>query len=300
MLDITVCILSYNRANYLKDAVNSVLAQTVRPNKIIICDNASGAHVFEEVKSLLGELVEWVGADSNHPFIWNFTRAMSMSQTTFTMMLHDDDRLNPDFLERQLAYLDAHHSVGAISANGYLIDELGHRAGNTLSKVSDDIDVYRGSGQVAIKYAGDSCIPFSPTVYRTEIARRIKLRPDFGKVCDATFFCDLADVSQVAYQNLPLYECRVHEGQDSAFFPDDIMQKLEDFFISRVYVSDKEKESFLNLSNQQKAIRFFKIALFHLKNKDWNNFYYILNSRKFRIVSLIQALFKRVVKKIWN
>jgi len=67
--------------------------------------------------------------------------------------------------------------------------------------------------RVALKYASNSCIPFSPTIYRFDVASKVKLKEDFEKVVDAVFFCDLAEYGLIAYQTNPLYECRLHAGQ---------------------------------------------------------------------------------------
>ena len=101
MLDITVGIMSYNRSEYLREAVLSVLAQTRRPKSIVIYDNGSDKCVFESVEELLGGEVQWMGVDVNHPFIWNFNRVMFGNTSKYVMMLHDDDRLCPNFLEER-------------------------------------------------------------------------------------------------------------------------------------------------------------------------------------------------------
>lgn len=300
MLDITICILSYNRASYLREAINSVLAQTRRPKRIVICDNGSDSRVYEEVKEFENLNVEWIGSDRNHSFIWNFSRAMALSKTTFTMLLHDDDRLPPEFLEKQVGFLEKNPSVGAISCNGFLIDAHGNRTGRTLSVINETVDLYEFSGQVAIKYASDSCVPFSPAIYRTAVAASIKLREDFGKVCDATYFCDLSDVTTVGYQNIPLYECRDHVGQDSKYFPDELMDRLEDFFVSRTCKSNMEKNYLVDLLNRQHSVRTLKKILIELRNKNFIYAFQILRTNKLKIKSLTQVALKRSTKRIRN
>ena len=41
MKTISVVITSYNQEDYLREAIESVLTQTVRPFEIIVCDDAS-------------------------------------------------------------------------------------------------------------------------------------------------------------------------------------------------------------------------------------------------------------------
>jgi glycosyltransferase involved in cell wall biosynthesis len=243
MIDITVCILSYNRPAYLREAVISVLTQTEQPQRIVIYDNGSRSDVLDAMQDLLAKGVEWMGAEVNQPFIWNFNRAMLGSTTRYTMLMHDDDRLSPNFLQMQTQLLDSDSNIVAASCNGYLIDKQGGRTGETLAPYErgSPVEILECSGQVALKFASNSCVPFSPAIYRTVAAQTVKLREEFGKVCDAVYFCDLAEIGVIACQTAPLYECRAHTGQDSSHFPYDLMNQLEEFFWSRQCQNEDEK-----------------------------------------------------------
>lgn len=234
-LDVTACILSLNRPEYLREAVESLLSQTTAPMDNVIFDNGSKSEVFAAVEDYVKMGVRWQGVEATRTVFWNFRRAVAEAKTKYLFIMHDDDRLCPDFLESQIDFLEKNPDVVAVSCNAYLIDELGNRNGRLLiSNVTDSaVKLYQCSGDVAMQYAGDSCIPFSPVVYRTEALRHVDLREEYEKVCDAVFFCDMADVGTVAYQSRALYECRVHAGQDSSYFSPDIINKLEQFFWTR-------------------------------------------------------------------
>jgi hypothetical protein len=149
--------------------------------------------------------------------------------------LHDDDRLCSSYIEKQLEYLLRHPEVGAITCNGYWMDTEGNRTGRTLREDFGSIEVerYSNAAQVAIRYAGDSCLPLSPMFYRAAFVRQVPVRLEFGKVTDAILFCDLADVGQIAYQSEALYECRTHAVQESSYFPELDLARLTDYFLTR-------------------------------------------------------------------
>ena len=235
MLNITVCILSYNRAAYLRDALQSVFTQTSMPAEIIIFDNGSKIDVKEAVKDFLQKGVHWIGSDITHNSYWNFRRTIAEVKTKYVLVLHDDDRLTTTFIEKQISFLEKNSDIGAVTCNGYLINEAGIKTGRVLRPefIDGDAEIYNCSVDVAIRYASDSCIPLSPTVYKTELVRSVEFRDDFDKVRDATFFCDMADVAKIAYQPDILYECRIHAGQDSFYFPIDLQVKLETFLRTR-------------------------------------------------------------------
>lgn len=234
-LDITACILSLNRPAYLHDAVASVLAQTKAPNDIVIFDNGSKREVLAAVEEFLSQGVRWQGSDFTRSVFWNFRRAAAEAKSKYIFIMHDDDKLCEDFLDKQIAFLEANPSVVAVSCNAYLIDEDGKRNGRMLlsDSVDSKVELFECSVDIALRYASDSCIPFSPVVFRSEILKQVDLRDEYEKVCDAVFFCDMADIGIVAYQSSALYECRVHGGQDSSYFSHEIMEKLEKFFWTR-------------------------------------------------------------------
>jgi glycosyltransferase involved in cell wall biosynthesis len=58
--DIQIFILTYNRANYLKDSINSLLNQTIRPNIITILDNNSTDNTEEVVSEFEKYNVKYV------------------------------------------------------------------------------------------------------------------------------------------------------------------------------------------------------------------------------------------------
>lgn len=268
MMTITVCVLSFNRAAYLCESIESILMQTSRPQNILIFDNGSKNDVHAAVEPYLGNGVGWVGTDVTHNHIWNFKRAIASASTDYVMVMHDDDRLCIDFIEKQIAFLQAHPAVGAVSCNGYLMDESGKRNGRLLRAgfVDTDAEIFKCSAEVAMIYANDGCIPFSPLVYKTESVKKIVLQEEFGKVYDAVFLCDFADIEAVAYQAAPLYECRIHDGQDSSHFPADLMKKLENFLWTRKSSQEKDILSLHKLLIRQHTARTMRQILTSLKH----------------------------------
>jgi glycosyltransferase involved in cell wall biosynthesis len=244
MSNVSACILSYNRAEYLCAAIDSILQQTVRPAEILIFDNGSDAVVYDRVRPYLDRGVIWIGSEVNRSAAWNFWRAVSIAKSEYLFVLHDDDRLCGDFIEQQINFLSRNPKVGAVTCNGYLINEQGDRTGELLRRdiLGDTTELYQSSAAVAIRYASDSCLPFSPIVYRAEFARARNLREEFGKVVDAVFLCDLAKVGALAYQLRPLYECRVHGAQDSSYFPAAELDRLTDYFETEVDGSAAERK----------------------------------------------------------
>ena len=308
MMNISACILSYNRADYLCEAIESILKQTFLPKEILIFDNGSDQVVFDRVRSYLPLGVEWFGSEVNHSAMWNFRRAVMTAKADFLFVLHDDDRLCPEFIEQQLYFLTSNPEIGAVTCNGYLINNLGQRNGKLLRQEikPDGIEIYRTSAEVAIRYASDSCLPFSPVVYRRDFIRTVKPREEFGKVVDAVLFCELANLASLAYQLNPLYECRIHESQDSNFFPLAEMNKLTAYFENDTSGIPAARKELYNLLVRQhtsrQLMKILKLISFPLKAKQFLFEIIAIRHTKFKFTIALQLciiyFFRKISHKI--
>ena len=106
VFDVSLFILSLNRAEYFAEAVRSAWEQTHRAHKIVILDNVSSHDFIEVMEPWIKRGVEWVGSDrTNSPF-WNMRRAFKLAQGKYFVIMHDDNHLCQSFLKEQSDFLD--------------------------------------------------------------------------------------------------------------------------------------------------------------------------------------------------
>ena len=97
-MKLTVGIPTYNRSGLLREAIESVLAQTFTDFRLIVSDNASDDDTAEVVRSFGDERIEYARSEHNIGAIGNFNRLIELADTEFLMLLPDDDFLYPDHL----------------------------------------------------------------------------------------------------------------------------------------------------------------------------------------------------------
>jgi glycosyltransferase involved in cell wall biosynthesis len=297
MLDITVCIMSYNRPQYLREALLSVLNQTQKPKEIVIYDNGSEETVYKAVADLLTNNVKFIGADANQGAIWNFQSAIAATVTKYIMLFHDDDILHENFLVTQVSILENDKLI-ALSSNGCTIDSSGFKMNALLMSFfkKRPLEIYSTSGDVAIKYANNSCIPLSPTIYETCALKKVKIQKEFDKVLDAVLMCDLAELGLVGCNTTPLYDCRVHEGQDSKQFPFDLMNKLEEFFWTRHCNTNEQKNRLHGLLLKQHATRSLRQIVDACLARNWGHLLQLLKDKKLTFGSLCHVILFKLPK----
>jgi len=292
MLDITVGIMSYNRPHFLNEAITSALSQTVLPKKIIVFDNGSDDEALLVAQKYFSDGVQWVGSKKNNGFFWNFERAFSLCTTKYLMLLHDDDRLLNNFLEKQMELLTSNPDIGALSCNGYFISGDGTQFGATLFplNISNSLERFRTPGQVGIKYASNSCLPLSPTIYDTSTLKTSKIKEQFGKVADAVFFCEIAQNSTVAVNNYPLYEARFHIGQDSQHISFNQAQLLEDYFWNVNCTDMSETKLLRDQLIRQHSIRNLRLIVERIKALDFQAIPFLLIDKRFNWISALRSM----------
>lgn len=119
---VSVCIGSYNRERYIRETLDSVLAQTYRPLEIIVVDDASTDRTTGIVESY-GDQVRLIrlAKNSGLPAVPRNV-ALRESRGECVAFLDSDDAWLPQKLERQLDLLARHPECGLVHSYAYLMD----------------------------------------------------------------------------------------------------------------------------------------------------------------------------------
>src|SRR4051794_34783836 len=123
--DVTVGIPTRNRAGLLREAIESVLAQSHRNFRLVVSDNASVDDTADVVRSFRDPRIVYSPVRTNVGRAANFNRLVALADTEFVVLLGDDDKLRPDHLARTLEALEGHPRAGVVHTGFSLIDEAG-------------------------------------------------------------------------------------------------------------------------------------------------------------------------------
>jgi glycosyltransferase involved in cell wall biosynthesis len=96
----TIAIPTYNRAAFLREAINSALNQTNLDFELIISDNASTDDTQTVVASIKDERLHYVRQPANLGAVKNINFLINEAHGRFFILHQDDDLLHPEFLSR--------------------------------------------------------------------------------------------------------------------------------------------------------------------------------------------------------
>jgi glycosyltransferase involved in cell wall biosynthesis len=125
--EVSVVIPTYNRAELLHAALDSVLAQTVPAKEIVVVDDGSTDHTVEVVSALQSGGAPIVRLEGPHKNRRGEARNRGVAATSSPLVafLDSDDVWRPNRLQRQLEALENAPGAGFAFCNVYRFDERG-------------------------------------------------------------------------------------------------------------------------------------------------------------------------------
>lgn len=115
MSRITVLMPAYNVGAYIKEAIESVLAQTFKDFTLLVIDDCSTDNTAEVVHSFSDPRIRYEKNEHNLGLAENLNRGLELSDTELCARMDGDDIAEPNWLETGVKILDTHPEVGICS-----------------------------------------------------------------------------------------------------------------------------------------------------------------------------------------
>jgi hypothetical protein len=162
----TFLMSTYNAGEFLRPAIESVLAQTDGRWRLIIVDDGSSDDSAEIAASYEDPRVKVVVLERNAGQTAALNLGLEMVETEWVARLDQDDLAAPGRLEAQLAYLEANGDTVLLGSWADYIDERGNTVGH-WRPASEPFEVR------AALYTRPCPFAHSAVIYRADIARAL-------------------------------------------------------------------------------------------------------------------------------
>lgn len=107
----SVCIPTYNRAQYLKDAIKSVLCQSFKDYEIIVYDDNSEDETEKVVKTFNDSRIRYYKGEENRGRPYARNQCIKLAKGKWIVWLDDDDIMMPDLLANYAVNIKSFPSV---------------------------------------------------------------------------------------------------------------------------------------------------------------------------------------------
>lgn len=117
----------YNGANYIRDALDSILGQTFEDFELVISDNASTDETGDICRAYVekDERIKYIRSRRNVGAGPNYRRVFEMSQGQYFKIANHDDVLAPTFIEKCVEVLDQRPDAVCVYPPAVDIDHSG-------------------------------------------------------------------------------------------------------------------------------------------------------------------------------
>lgn len=174
---VSVVINCFNGERFLKEAIDSVYAQTYTNWEIIFWDNCSTDHTAEIAKSY-GEKVRYFRAEKTTPLGEARNLAMQQAQGEFIALLDSDDVWLPEKLSKQVESINANNAALCFSG----VIEI-----NESGKILREIRPIKDSGYLFEEMLYQIDIYLSTIMFRRETLIKESISFDTHLVCSEEY-----------------------------------------------------------------------------------------------------------------
>lgn len=212
---VSVVIPTYNRANFLSQAIQSVLSQSYSNFELIVVDNASTDNTQEVVSFFSDSRLQYVRNKENIGMLPNWNKCLELATGDYIYVLGDDDMPHQGFLKTCISILEEHKGVGFVFTH--------------CNKVSEDSQLIRLWGYnfptpgymsgkdyllTIIKY-GCNITNSSATVIRKSAINKVGFFQDIitKNTFDFNMWIRIASMYDVYFVDDVLVDYRIHPGQ---------------------------------------------------------------------------------------
>ena len=208
MSRVSVLLPVYNtRPEHLREAIDSILAQTFADFELLILNDCStNADVEEVVKSYTDPRIVYAVNERNLGISPSRNRLLDMAQGEYLAVMDHDDISLPERFEKQVAFLDAHPDVGIV----------GCQVWNMVTKKAREFPLTDSDIRTALMTRCALCHP--AVMIRASVLKEHGLRYEavFSPAEDYALFCRM--LKHTSFANLPetLFHYRNWKGNTSS------------------------------------------------------------------------------------
>lgn len=203
---VSVLMSVHNDLQYLRESVDSILDQTLGDFEFILIDDGSTDGSGNFLRNLSDPRVKLLVNPSNIGLTASLNLGLEVAHGKYLARMDADDISEPQRLDRQLNFLEAHPRIGIVGCSRHLIDEEGKTVA-IAPALEDDL---------AIRW---KCLMGNPFAHPTVMIRRdvlldhsLRYDPSFRTAQDYELWTRLLPLTRAANLPEPLVRYRLRNG----------------------------------------------------------------------------------------
>ena len=200
---VSVVIPLFNATQYIRTAIESMLAQTFGDFEVLVVDDASADNGPEIVRQVYDNRIHLVLNDRNLGPAASRNRALDMARGNYIAFFDADDLASSNRLSQQIEFLSKNPSIGIVGSHVEVIQSDGTKSGEVWG--------YEGrSDHIGPTMLFRNCLATSTLLIRAEAIGQKRFRTDIPVASDYEFWTRLLFDHSAHVLPETLVQYRVH------------------------------------------------------------------------------------------
>lgn len=222
---VSICVPTYNGEKYLKECLDSLLAQSYTNIEIIIVDDGSRDGTVQLVKAYeqKDQRLKLFVNEKNLGLVGNWNRCIEHSKGEWIKFVFQDDYLEYNCVQQFIEHAKKDTSL-LVSKRSFILDKdatlldkkyyetgvrtLENTAALVLGNIVSPVTISKVAAEnIALNFIGEPSL----TMFRKNVIDRIGyFNDDLAQICDLEFFLRLASETGLVYITEKICHFRIH------------------------------------------------------------------------------------------
>lgn len=301
--NLDVIIPTYNRAEYLKIALESLCESIASWRKTIVLNNASTDNTLDVIKEIQikypNRNIEIITNEKNIGNAGNFRRTQEIASNEYTAVFHDDDAIHPEYIDRAMKLIsESDDDISMVSGGAIALYDVNHENWGMLP---NSYWKYSSRENVFLQLILGRPV-FCSAIYRTDIYKKIRYKYEkYGKLHDIIFMSEIGATGVTLFLHGETVRWRQHVGSDSNTlktgpFPKEVIAILAS--LKTIYLKNCKRNS---VFSKCKMLLFYTLLFnFSLFLYQWSDLERFLSWDEFKKQMINENIFNKIQYSMFN
>ena len=292
MSKVTIAIPTYNRKEYLKECIRSILDQTFQNFEIIVFDNHSDYNIKGFISQFNDKRIKLIINEENLGSRGNFRKIFNYKfNSKYIIIFHDDDTMHSYLIDEEVELLEKNSDIVFVATEINFVKDS--KKMNEFSKTDYNnlhLSIYRGASSLVRLILLSFNLCYDSVMYRSNILEDMApYDTEFSKWGDRPYLINLSKKGKVAILKEKLVNYRIHKNQDSQLESLDKTNYLFNLFLFYKKnllqpLSKKDKKLFYSFSTNNLILSGFSFS------KNWEGYKKFLKQAKTKDIFKLRYL----------
>ena len=122
---VSVVVMAYQRTEYLKITITSIIGQTMGDFELIVADDSNSPEIARMCSAFKDPRIRYIGNEKRLGMLLNAKTGMKLGRGKYIANIHDDDVLDARFLETMIRPMEQDKNIGLVFCDHKIMDADG-------------------------------------------------------------------------------------------------------------------------------------------------------------------------------